>query len=792
MRDLRFAFRSLRRAPAFALLIIATIALGIGPATAIFSVLDSLLLRELPYRNADSLAVLWRARESGDRAPVSGPDFADFQRLSTSFEDMAVASWTGSFNIGNIAEPVRVEGSRVSPNFFRLLDAPPRLGHTPTGAALNGEKLVILGEDLWRRAYGARTNVIGTETRLNGRPHRVVAVMPRAFAFPEKAEVWVPFELTPDTIGHRAVHQYRAIGRLKPDVPLARANDEIARIAKQLGEAYPDTTRGIDAWLMTICDSVAGNVRKPLLILFGAVVFLLLIACSNAANLMMTRAVARERELAMRAALGATNSRLARQLLAESLVLTTLGGLAGLAIAAFALRLLRTLGAAYFPRPDLISIDGRVLAFNFAIATITGVVFGLVPLLPRGDRFAELKSGTRAKSTHAFVRESIAVAVIALSCILLIGAGVLIRSFSRLRSVDVGIRADHLLTMRISLPDAKYPDLEGRTRIVQRVLDELRATRGVEGAATVSGLPTENTMSGDIAFPNEGNFTGSRRIASFTEISPGFFRTVGVPILEGRDFNNDDLRTLLQLDRAPVLINATMAERFWSGRSPLGEFVLVGGEAPSTIIGVVADVKQKNPSEPTPPHVYLALGTPMPPRPVTFIVRSSLPPRDVVAAMRRIMRSIDADVPPYKVRTMNEVIGDAFAGPRFQTVLLLVLASIALLLAIVGIYGVISYSVAQRTREIGIRMATGASYFAVLRLILGRVAKLALIGIALGGTCAIAFSRTLESLLFEVDAVDPRVFSSVAVLLVLTALFASAAPARRAASVDPSISLRYD
>ena len=507
---------------------------------------------------------------------------------------------------------------------------------------------------------------------------------------------------------------------------------------------------------------------------------------------MMTRAVARERELAVRAALGATNSRLARQLLAESLMLTTLGGLAGLAMAAFALRLLRTLGAAYFPRPDLISIDGRVLAFNFAIATLTGIVFGLVPLLSRGDRFAELKSGSRAKSTNAFIRESIAVAVIALSFLLLIGAGVLIRSYSRLRSVDVGIRADRLLTMRISLPDAKYPDLEVRTRIVRRVLDELRATRGVESAATVSGLPTENTMSGDIAFPNEGHFTGSRRIASFSEVSPGFFRTAGVPILEGRDFNDDDLRTLLQLDRAPVLINATMAERFWSGRSPLGEFVLVGGEAPSTIIGVVGDVKQKNPSEPTPPHVYLALGTPMPPRPVTFIVRSSLAPRDVVAAMRRIMRGIDADVPPYKVRTMNEVIGDAFAGPRFQTVLLLVLASIALLLAVVGIYGVISYSVAQRTREIGIRMATGASHAAVLRLILGRVAKLALIGIALGGTCAIAFSRTLESLLFEVDPADPRVFSSVAVLLVLTALIASAAPARRAASVDPSISLRYD
>jgi putative ABC transport system permease protein len=805
LHDLRLTLRSLRRAPAFALLTIATLAIGIGPATAIFSIVESVLIRQLPYRDADSLVAVWRAREKGDRAPMSGPDFADFRRMNRSFSGMAVASSSGNFNVGDISEPVRVEGARVTPNFFALLGARPLLGEPPAGSAVRDDKLVILSEGLWRRSFGA-ANVIGKQVRLNGDSYRVVAVMPRAFAFPEKSELWVPFDLTPDKLGHRAIHQYRVIARLKSGVTVARASAEMNVIARQLAKTYPETTAGIDAWAMSLRDSIAGDVRKPLMVLFAAVVFLLFIACSNTMNLVMTRAAARERDVAVRSALGATEGRLARELLLEMLVLTIAGAAAGLVLAALALRLTRALGDSYFARPDLISIDLTVLLFNLGVAVLTGLAFSLVPLLSRRSRFAHLAGGARVRSSAGWssrlVRESIVVAVVAFSFMLLIGAAVLMHSFTRLARVDIGVKPEQLVTMRIFLPPAKYPDNEVRTRITQQIIERLSETPGIDSVAAVGGLPLEHTMSGDIAFPNEGNFADARRIASFIEISPRYFRTAGIPLLMGRDFTNDDVRTLTPMLDAlsrdpkaplpPILINETMARRFWRDRSPIGQAVLVGGESAWRIVGVAGDVKSDNPREPTPPQVYLPLGTPLPPRPTPFLVRSSMSAQSVMAAMRRVMATIDPNVPPYQVRTMGEVISSAFAGPRFQTVLLIAFAATALLLAIVGIYGVTSYNVVQRTREIGVRVAFGASRRDVFRLVVGRVARLAAIGIIIGGAGAIALSRALESLVFEVQVADPRVFAAVATVLLLAAMAASANPARRATAVEPSRALRQE
>ena len=795
LHDLRLTLRSLRRAPAFALLTIATLAIGIGPATAIFSIVESVLIRQLPYRDADSLVAVWRAREKGDRAPMSGPDFADFRRMNRSFSGMAAAS-SGNFNVGDISEPVRVEGSRVTPNFFALLGARPLLGDAPAGHGAGDEKLVILSEGLWRRSFGA-ANVIGKPLRLNGEPFRVVAVMPREFAFPAKSELWVPFDLTPDKLGHRAIYQYRAIARLKPGVTVARASAEMQVIAKQLAKMYPETTAGIDAWAMSLRDSIAGNVRKPLLVLFAAVVFLLFIACSNTMNLVMTRAAARERDVAVRSALGATEGRLARELLLEMLVLTLAGAAAGLVLAALALRLTRALGDSYFARPDLISIDVTVLFFNLGLAVVTGLVFSLVPLVSRRSRFAHLAAGARVRSTAGWnsrlVRESIVVAVVAFSFMLLIGAAVLMHSFTRLARVDIGVKPEQLITMRIFLPPAKYPDNEVRTRITQQIIERLSETPGIDSVAAVGGLPLENTMSGDIAFPNEGNFADSRRIASFIEISPRYFRTAGISLLKGRDFTNDDIHALTNPKAPPpIVINETMAKRYWPDRSPLGQTVLVGGESAWQIVGVAGDVKADNPREATPSQVYLPLGTPLPPRPAQFLVRSAMSAQSVTAAMRRVMATIDSDVPPYQVRTMGEVISSAFAGPRFQTVLLIVFATTALLLAIVGIYGVTSYNVVQRTREMGVRVAFGASRGDVFKLVVGRVARLAAIGIAIGGTGAIALSRALESLVFEVQVADPRVFGAVTSVLLFAAMAASANPARRATAVDPSHALRHE
>ncbi len=782
VNDVRYVLRTFAKSPAFALTVILTVAIGIGPTTAIFSIVDSLLLRELPYRDAESLVAIWRARDRGDKAPTSGPDFADFRTMSTSFSDMAVASWTGSFNVGEIATPLRVAGARVTPNFFELLGTPAALGAAPSPAPVKGEKLVVLSDRLWRNSFGGARDIVGRDVRLSGQPYRVLAVMPPAFAYPPSAELWVPFDLTAENLGHRALHQYHVVARLKPGVMLAQANDELKRIAHRLGETYPDTTRGIDAWAMTMRDSLAGELRKPLLVLFAAVALLLLIACSNVANLLLTASAARERELAIRSAIGATEWRLARQLLTETLLLTAAGATLGLGFAALAVRVARALGSSYFARPELITIDGRVLLFNFAVAIGTGLVFGLAPVLRRRTHMAAMKKQPR-------MREAIVVAVIALSFFLLAGAGLLIHSFTRLRSVAIGVRPERLLTVQMYLPPARYPDVEVRTRIVQRVIEALRDTPGITAAASVSGLPLENTMSGDIAFPNEGHFTDERRIASFTEVSPGYFAAAGVPLLEGRDFSDDDVRNLTSNPLPPILINRTMAGKYWPGRSPIGQRVLVGGEAAMAIVGVVGDVRQGIPSEPVPPHVYMPLGTPLPPRAATFLVRSTLSHNDVLAVMRRILSGIDADVPPYNARTMDEIIAASTAGPRFQTVLLVVFATVSLALAAIGIYGVISYNVAQRTREIGIRMALGASSRTVLELVIGKVARLAVLGVAIGIAGGILLGRAMESLLFEVEPGDPRVFAAAAALLLLTAIAAGARPARRAASVDPARSL---
>jgi putative ABC transport system permease protein len=806
LRDVRFALRTFARVPSFSVVIVVTLALGIGPATAIFSVLDALLLRPLPYRDAETIAAVSRARQGGEKAPVSCPDFADFRTMTATFSDLAAASATGSFNIGEIAEPIRAEGSRVTPSFFQLLGTPAMLGRIPSGAPVRGERIAILSHALWQSAFGGRADVIGRDARLNGEPHRIVAVMPRDFAYPPRAELWVPFDLTGDALGHRAFHQYRVVGRLKPGVSIASADADVKRVALRLGELYPDTTRGIGAAAVTLRESISGDVRRPLLVLFGAVVFLLLIACSNAANLMLTRAVAREHELAVREALGATDAGIARQLLVDAVLLTAAGGLLAIGIAALGLRLVRTLAATLLPRPELITIDGRVLAFNFGVAVAAALLFGLAPLLSREDRFAQLHSGTRAAAQRGWntrrVREAIVVAVVALSFFLLIGAGLLLGSFSRIRGIPLGIEPDELVTMRIFLPEANYPELADRTRILEQVLEEVRGVPGIDDAAIVNGLPLENTMSGDIAFPDEGPFVAARRIASFTEISPGYFRTAGVPLLAGRDFTRDDVKNVLPLIEAlaanpagplpPIVINDTMALRFWPGRSALGEAVIVGGGNAYRIVGVAGDVKQSSATDPTPPHVYLPLGAPLPPRPAIFMIRSSMSPAVVEQSVRSVLRRVDPDIPPYRVRTMDEVITAAIASPRLQTVLLVLFAGVALALATVGIYGVVSYNVAQRTRELGIRMAIGATSAAIVRLVVGRVTRLALLGISIGLAGAILLSESIEKLLFDFDAADPRVFTAVAVLLLLTALLASAAPALRAATVDPVVSLRQE
>jgi putative ABC transport system permease protein len=794
MSDVRYALRSLASSPLYAILVIVTLAIGIGPTTAIFSVVHALLIRDLPYRDAESLVVVWRFRNAGDKAPVSGPDFADFRDLNTTLAELTAATYSDSFNLGGVAQPIRVDGSRVTANYFSLLGTRPIAGTLPTGGPIGDAKQVILGHDLWMQSFGG-ANVIGREARLNGETYVISAVMPRDFGFPEKAQMWIPYDLTPERLNHRALHRLAVIARLKPGVTVAQADADMKRIADRIGALHPDTSRGIGAAVSSLRDQLAGTIRKPLLILLGAVAFLLLIACSNVANLALTRAAMRTREISVRMALGASTSRIARQLFTESLLLSIAGGLAGLGLARVSIVALRSLGSAYFARPERITLDGGVLAFNFAVAVLTGVAFGFAAMTARGELFDALRSGDRTDADGGrqarLLREAIVVAVIAFSFVLLIGAGLMLRSFAKVRDVEVGIRAAGAMTLKVYLPTTKYPEIPVRTAFYERFLRRIADVRGIDAASAVSGLPLENTMSGDVVFPGESDPIAARRIASFTEISPGYLASAGVPLLQGRDFTWDDIHQLPQLERAPVLVNETFARRF--GRGALGQQLFIGGDLPGTIIGVVGDVKQTDPRQPTPGHVYLPLGTPLPARSMNFMLRSrTLSTQAMATIATGVLRELDAEVPPYRIRSMEQVVADALAGARFQAVLLGGFAAIALLLATIGIYGVISYTVARRTREVAIRMAVGAAARDVMRLVFVRVLTLATIGLGVGAVGALLLTRVMEAVLFEVEPADPKTFAIIAAVTLATALLASALPARRAAGLDPMRALRAE
>ncbi|HEU4521798.1 MAG TPA: ABC transporter permease, partial [Thermoanaerobaculia bacterium] len=740
--------RTFTSAPFFAAAVVLTIAVGVGPTTAIFSIVHSVLLRELPYRDPGSLVAVWRHRSAGDQAPASGPDFADIRSMNQSFTGMAVATSTGNFNIGNVAQPLRVEGTSVSANWFAVLGGQPLFGSVPSGAPVGGSKLVVLSQGLSESLFGA-ADPSGRELRLNGEIHHIAAVMPREFAYPQTAELWVPFDLT--DLGHRALHQYLVVARLKPGVTVEQATADVARIAGRIGEMHPETSRGISASVQTIRDAVSGDVRRPLLILLGAVALLLLIACSNAANLMLTRAAARQRDLAVRSALGATDGRLARLLLAESIALALAGGVAGLALAHGAIAVVRAYGTTYLQRPDLIAIDGTVLVFNFAICLATGVLFGLAPLGALRNASESLKSGARTGTNRGWerraVRDGIVVGVVALSYLLLVGAGLLLQSYVKLRDIQLGFRPDRVLSFRVFLPPAIYGENEARTRFYQQLVQRLRTTPGVESAATVSALPLERTMSGDVSLPGVPDPEKTRRIGLFTEAGPGVFRTLGAPLIEGRDFTDDDSKTLDSL-----IVNQTFARRFFGARPAVGQKILIGGDFPGTIVGVVGDVRQRDIAADIQPQIYLPLGTPLPPRSMTFVVRASTSPRALMSAVRMQLAEMDPDVPPYRMKTMDELVQDAVAAPRFHALLMAMFAAVALALATIGIYSVVSYGVAQRTKEMGVRLALGASGRDLLRLVIARVVRLAATGIAVGMAAALVLTRAVETLLFNVSS----------------------------------------
>jgi putative ABC transport system permease protein len=805
LQDLRYALRTLLRSPGFTLVAVLTLALGIGANTAIFSVVNAVLLRPLPYPDPDRLVMLWGTYPEFGQTTTSLPDFRDWREQSTAFGELAGHVPTTSNLAIAEGEPGRVRRAIVTANFFRTLGVQPLLGRfflpeEEQGGGESyavGEQVAVISHGLWHSRFAGEPAVLGTEIRLHGRPFTIVGVAPQDFRFGETRDVWTPLNLAADA-GRRSEF-VEVVGRLRSDATLEQARAEMLSINRRLAEEYPETNATIGVEVVPLHEQVIGGMRPALLAFMGAVGLVLLIACANVANLMLTRAAACERELAIRAALGAGRARLARQLLTESTVLALAGAGLGLLLAAAGIEALRHTQAELIPRFGEVTIDPRVLGFTFALAVGSGLLFGLAPAVRVGGRALSgvLRGGGRGLIGGDGVRRlrgALVLGEVALALMLLVGAGLLIRSFERLQQVDTGFEPRGVLSVQVALPVLQYPEPEQRVAFWHRVLESVATAPGVESAALGSNFPLSRGA-GYWSFEIEGrppSEPGSMQDAQPFTVTPGYFRTLRIPLLEGRAFEEQDHADAPRV----AIVNRTVVERFFGGASPIGHRVTFGDpENPETewwtVVGVAADTRIEGMREAPYSQIYRPSaqvgGTSM-----AVLLRSAGDPLQLANTVRHAVRALDPTLPVFDVKTMEQYVAEAVAQPRIGTTLLSVFAAIALLLAAIGIYGLISYTVAQRTQEIGVRMALGAQPAEVLRLVVRQGMGPVLAGTGVGLFGAWAASRLIGSLLYETSATDPPTFIGVALFLAAVGLAAAYLPARRATRVDPIIALRSE
>jgi putative ABC transport system permease protein len=809
LHDVRFGARMLRKSPGLTATAIFALALGVGVNTAIFSVVDAVLLRPLPYAEPGRLVSVagTNARRPGEPLPVSYPNFADWRGQATAFERLAAYDPT-DFNLVAGGRPERVKGAVVTSDLFALLGAGPQLGRQFTaeedvpGAA----PAVILSHGLWQRQFGGDPAAVGRALPVGGRPANIVGVMPSGFAFPpgaEPAELWAPMSFNETYIAERNMHNLGVVGRLAAGATVEQARAEMEAVAARLAEQYPASNGGWGARVVPLQEHLVGNVRPALLMLLGAVAFVLLIACANVANLLLARASSRRKEMAVRAALGAGRWRVARGLLVESVMLALAAGALGLLLAFWGTDLLVALGPGDLPRIGEVALDERVLLFTLAVSLLTGVGFGLAPAAQasRADLVDALKEGGSNPSARpgGRLRGALVVSEIALALVLLVGAGLLVRSFARLLEVDPGFRPEGVVTMQLQLSDASYAENHQVVSFYDRLLERARGLPGVVEAGLVTTVPlgkgamalTYDVEGRPPAPPNE------RTSASFDVASPGYFRAMNIPLVRGRTFTDADREG----SPAVVIVSETMARRAWPGEDPLGKRITMGASAsgpppPSReVVGVVGDVKHGGLEAEVKEAIYAPYGQ-VPWPNVTLVARTEADPDATAVAMRAAVRGVSPDQPVYNVRVMEQVVAESVAKPRLYASLLGLFAGLALLLSAMGIYAVMSYTVTQRAHEIGIRMALGARPGDVLRLVVGHGMRLTLVGVAIGLAAAFGLARLLASLsaslLFGVSATDPATFGGIALLLAGVALLACWLPARRAARVDPLVALRTD
>jgi putative ABC transport system permease protein len=802
-QDLRYGLRMLMKSPAFTAIAVLALALGIGANSAIFSVVNTVLLRPLPYKNPEQLMMIWEdATQQGFPFNTPSPaNFLDWREQNTVFTGMAAMAQR-SFNLTGAGEPERFDGRRVSANLFSLLGVEPVIGRSFLPEEDQpGSRVAILSYGVWKRRFGGDPAIVGRPISLDGESYTVVGVMPGTVDMPTidswQDQLWVPIAFDSEEAANRGGHYLEVVARLKPGVTQTQAEAEMKTIMRRFEQQYPETNTGISARLKALHDQKVGNIKPALLVLLGAVGFVLLIACANVANLLLARAAVRQKEIALRLAVGASRSRLTRQFLTESVLLAIIGGAFGLLLAFVGLRVLKAFMPATISQAQEISMDPKVLLFTALVSLVTGLLFGLAPAT-QASHFNlndTLKEGGRdsgASRKGNRIRSVLVISEVAVSFILLIGAGLLISSFLNLLKLDPGYRAENLLTAKVVLPENKYPDTARRVAFFQELLRRAEALPGVESAAVGSNLPL--TYHGDsMPIGVEGRADpppGQAPDVIYRTVSPNYFNTMGIRIVQGRDFTPQDR---LESVRVTVISEKT-ARHYWPGENPIGKRLKTGSSTAQgpwrEVVGVVEDVRQNDFVAEPKMQMYFSYEQVVSLTPNALVVRTKVDPLSLATAVRDAVWAIDKDQPVSNIRSMEEIVSTAVARQRFSTMLLGVFAVLALVLAAVGIYGVMSYTVAQRTREIGIRIALGAQRGDVLKMTVMQGMKLVLLGVAIGLIAAVVLTRVMASLLFGISATDPLTFISISAVLLAVAVVASYIPALRATRVDPMVALR--
>jgi putative ABC transport system permease protein len=802
IQDLRYGLRVLAKSPVFTIVAVLSLALGIGANTAIFSVVNGLLLRPLPYPDSQRIVAVWHTppQESFPglrRFSVSPANYLDWKSQSDVFEQMAAYGYIGfSLSTGN--DPVSVTGIAVSSEFFSALRTNASQGRTffPEEEQPGRDHVAVLSYGLWQRALGANPNLIGQTLTLNSQSYTVVGIMPEGFEFPREAEMWVPLAWDDRERQTRSIHDYLVIARLKPDASLAQAQAQMSTISSRLEQQYPEADKGWGAVVIPLQEDLVGDTRPALLVLFGAVGFVLLIACANVANLMLARGANRQKEIAIRIALGAARARIVRQLLSESILLAVAGGLLGLLLAGLGGGLLVRLSADSLPNPGEIGIDRWALGFTLLISFASGIAAGIAPAFQfsKADTSETLKQGTGRSGVGAVkqrTRKVLVISEVALSLVLLIGAGLMIRSFWKLQHVDPGCNISNTLTMSIGL-SPKYSEPRQWVAFFDRALEQVGALPGVVSVGGTSTLPLAGGGSTQ-PYTVEGRpeaVVAEQPMALTRYINLDYFPTMGIPLRQGRFFTEQDREG----SRPVIIISETMARQLWPGESPVGKRLTPSfhkEQGSREVVGVVGDVKAQGLDAEAAPMMYMPYK--QAPRPfLTLVARTAAAPQNYIQAISKTIYGVDKEQAITNVRTMEQVLRDSLSGQRFNMTLLIVFAALALTLAAVGVYGVMNYSVALRRRELGIRIALGAQGVDVLRLILGQGLTLTLMGVVAGLAAAYWLTRLMESLLYGVTATDILTFVSVSAVLVAVGLLASYLPARRATNVDPMIALREE